>query len=240
MGSLYSKIEGKILEKFKVKITSIRIYKKRIIDLINTHCRNLEKHNFIQAFISLIEISQKCIDDNLLFIYPEPSILRFFTDLLGTLDINLTKFAEKLISFIKYLDLNIVFDDEDLSFLSHVYKREDGAIDVELLQFKQKINYQNIDKISKELKIKSLYYLNLSHLTRFLLDLIEHEIPIAKEELKLIFQKLLYGMRSVQREWDITPKPKFYYVIVRWILRLMGFNLNLRKLSHWNIPEFFI
>ena len=240
MGALYSKIENKVLEKFKVKITSIRIYKKRLIDLINTHCRNLEKNNFVQALISLIEISQKSIDDNLLIIYPEPSIFRFFKELFGILDINLSKLVEELIGFIKDLDLNIIFDDEDLSFLSHVYKREDGGINLELLQFKDKINYQNISKVRKELKAKSLCYLNLNHLTRFLLDIIEHTIPITKEEFKLSIQKLLYGMRSIQREWDITPKPKSYYVIVRWILRLMGFNLNLRKLSHWNIPEFFI
>ena len=240
MGALYSKIESIVLDKFKIKITSVRIYKKRVIDLINTHCSNLETYDFLQAFLSLIEISQKCMDDKLLLIYPEPKLFQFMNGFFDIFDINLSKLIDKMTGLIKELDLNIIFDDEDLSFISHIYKKENGAIDVELLQFKENITYQNIDKVYEELRTKNLYYLNLSHLTQFFLDLIEHEIPLTKEEFKLLIQKLLYGIRSIQKEWDIVPKPKFYYTIIRWILRLMGFNLNLRKLSHWNIPEFFI
>lgn len=240
MAALYSKIESKILEKVNIKITSLRIHKKRLIDLISTHCRNLEKYSFLQAFISLIEIFQKCMEDNLLIIYPKSSIFQFVNDFFKILDINLSKLAKELIDLIKELNLFIIFNDEDFSFLSHIYKKEDGAIDVELLQFKDEINYQNIDKVSKELKTTGLRYLNLNHLTQFILDLVEYEIPVAKEEFKLIIQELIYGMRSIQLEWDISPKPVLYNVLLRWILRLMGYNLNLRKISHWNIPDFFI
>jgi hypothetical protein len=34
------------------------------------------------------------------------------------------------------------------------------------------------------------------------------------------------------------PKPKTFNVLIRFVIRLLGIDLNLKKLSHWAIPEY--
>ena len=239
ISSLYHKIERTIFEKTHIKITSLRVHKKRFVDLINTHNLNLHRYDFSQALTSIINIVQKAIDDNLLIIYPNPLVFKFINQLFKILAINLSKITEEVANLIKRMDLALLFAEKDMSFLSHIYKKKDGAINVELLDISKEVNYINSDELSKSFKYDTIAYLNLKSVVNFFLDIIEYEIPIGKKELKLIVQKLLYGIRSIELEWNISPKPNIYNVFQRWLLRLIGFNLNLRKLSHWNIPEFF-
>ena len=232
ISSLYHKIERTIFEKTNIKITSLRVHKKRFVDLINTHNLNLHRYDFSQALTSIINIVQKAIDDNLLIIYPNPLVFKFINQLFKILAINLSKMTEEVANLIKRMDLALIFAEKDMSFLSHIYKKKDGAINVELLDISKEVNYINSDELSKSFKYDTIAYLNLKSVVNFFLDIIEYEIPIGKKELKLIVQKLLYGIRSIELEWSISPKPKLYNVLKRWLLRLMGFNLNLRKLSH--------
>ncbi len=239
ISSLYHEIEKKVFEETSIKITSLRILKKRLVDLINTHNSNLQGYDLTQTLSSIINLNQKAIDDDLLIIYPKPLGFHFIALLFTILDINLSKMVEDLADLIEGIDLAVIFANQDLSFLSHIYKKKDGTINLELRDVSKELNYRDNNELSKNFNYKNVVYLNLSSLVTFFLDLFEYDIPIAKEELKLIVQKLLYGMRSIELEWNISPKPKLYNVLQRWILRIMGFNLNLRKLSHWNIPEFF-
>ena len=64
------------------------------------------------------------------------------------------------------------------------------------------------------------------------------EVPPSKEKVRLIFQKLLYGIRSYDLYWNMVPKPIISNTLVRFLIRLFGINLNLKKLSHWAIPDF--
>ena len=240
ISSLFHKIERQIAAETNIKITSLRIHKKRFIDLINTHNSSLQRYNFIQTLTSIINIIQKAIHDDLLIIYPNPLVFRFITRLIAISSIDLSKLMEEIVNLVKDMDLALVFADKDLSLLSHIYKEQDGAIKVEFLDIMKEVNFRDNNEISKNFKYETVAFLNLLSLVNFFLDLIEHDIPIPKEELKLILQKLLYAMRSIELEWKIFPKPKLYNVLQRWILRLMGFNVNLRKISHWNIPDFFM
>jgi hypothetical protein len=65
----------------------------------------------------------------------------------------------------------------------------------------------------------------------------ELDIPIDQERFKLLLQKFLYGFRSFENKWYMIPRPKIYNNLNRFIVRLLGFNINLKKLSHWAIPE---
>ena len=239
ISSLFHDIERTILAKTNIKISSLRIHKKRFIDLLTTHNTNLQKYDFSQTLTSLFNIIQKAIDDDLLLIYPNPLVFQFISRLFTILGMSLSRITEEVIHLVKKMDLALILANNDLSFLSRVYKKRDGSFSVEFLDIDKEVKYQDNNEISKNFKYKTVVYLNLSSVIQFLLDFIELDIPIAKEELKLIFQKLLYGMRSIEFEWKIFPKSKLYNIFQRWILRLMGFNLNLQKLSHWNIPEFF-
>jgi len=79
--------------------------------------------------------------------------------------------------------------------------------------------------------------LNQDHLISFFLDLFDLEIPIKKENFKLILQKFIYGIRSFEIHWNIVPRPRIYNTLIRFLVRLLGININLKKLSHWAIPD---
>ncbi|MCK4285737.1 MAG: hypothetical protein KAX18_06025, partial [Candidatus Lokiarchaeota archaeon] len=59
-----------------------------------------------------------------------------------------------------------------------------------------------------------------------------------EENLSLLLQKILFGFRSFENHWHLRPRPIVYKNLLRFLVRLIGFNLNLRKISHWAIPEF--
>ena len=63
-------------------------------------------------------------------------------------------------------------------------------------------------------------------------------MPPNKEKLKILFQKLLYGIRSYDSNWSMYPKPRLNNFLLRFLIRLLGVNFNLKKLSHWAIPDF--
>ena len=74
---------------------------------------------------------------------------------------------------------------------------------------------------------------NISLLT----EISDQSANIKKENALLIVQKLLFGYRSFEKHWFLKPKPVIYDNLLRFLTRLFGFNVNLRKLSHWAIPE---
>jgi hypothetical protein len=80
--------------------------------------------------------------------------------------------------------------------------------------------------------------LKLDSLTNFILEISELQIPINKEKLKLLFQKGLYAFTNQGTYWNINPRPKIYSTLVRFLTRFLGFNLNLKKISYWAIPEY--
>ncbi|MBY8987345.1 MAG: hypothetical protein KGD61_02735, partial [Candidatus Lokiarchaeota archaeon] len=38
--------------------------------------------------------------------------------------------------------------------------------------------------------------------------------------------------------WNMFPKPKINNILLRFLIRLFGININIKKLSHWAIPDF--
>ncbi|MFX0148690.1 MAG: hypothetical protein ACFE8E_13210, partial [Candidatus Hodarchaeota archaeon] len=61
--------------------------------------------------------------------------------------------------------------------------------------------------------------------------------PIKKENMKLILQKFIFGIRSYEIHWNLLPRPKIYNILIRFLIRLLGININFKKLSHWAIPD---
>jgi len=87
-------------------------------------------------------------------------------------------------------------------------------------------------------KLESVISLDLNTVISFLSEIFEQKVPIETNQMKLLLQKFLFGLRSFDTHWKMYPLPKIFNVLIRYILRLFGFNINLRKLSHWNLPEF--
>jgi len=92
--------------------------------------------------------------------------------------------------------------------------------------------------IQSDFNVDKILNLNQNPFLIFLSELFESEIPPNKEKLKFLFQKVLYGIRSYDLNWRMFPKPKINNILFRFLIRLFGININLKKLSHWAIPDF--
>ena len=94
-----------------------------------------------------------------------------------------------------------------------------------------------LNLIQEKLNTENIYCIDQNIIISLLSDLIELTIPLKKENLKFLMQKILFGYRSFEKHWDMRPRPVVYNTLVRFILRFFSLNLNLRKLSHWAIPD---
>jgi hypothetical protein len=129
-------------------------------------------------------------------------------------------------------------------------KKEDiGApnseLDIKLFLLESnKYNLKNINQVAdfkllqSDFNVDNVVTINQNPLLLFCSELFEAKIPPDKEKLKLLLQKVLYGIRSYDLNWSTFPKPKINNFLLRFLIRLFGINLNLKKLSHWAISEF--
>jgi len=249
LDDIFSKVQSALLKEKNIQISSIRIFKKEAIDLINTHCEKIEEVSLYEFLNRIMNLIHKILEKDLFLIYPEPIIFHFLKSVVKLLNkiqlSNLFKFIEeilpefnisllidgnttKLIALLQKKFLNSGKSDLTLKFLSP----EELGINLNDSDIKN-----NLSIIQEKLKTEKVYYLNQNDIISFISDLFELLIPITKENLKFLFQKALFGYRSFEKHWDMVPRPTIYNNLVRFLIRLIGFNLNLKKISHWAIPE---
>ncbi|MBA7672225.1 hypothetical protein ES703_80400 [subsurface metagenome] len=86
LDALFNRIQSIIQKDHGIKISCIRLIKKRAIDLMNSHCERLTKSTYYEFIQSLLDIIQILLEHELIFIYPEPNILRFLKSSVTLLD----------------------------------------------------------------------------------------------------------------------------------------------------------
>ncbi|MFX0179325.1 MAG: hypothetical protein ACFE78_03995 [Candidatus Hodarchaeota archaeon] len=251
MNQLFNMIQSQITEKKRVKINSIRIFTRRGIDLIKTYCDNLEGYSINEFIYRFVDLIQKLINENLIYILPEPNIYRFLKDFFKILDnLKLSKLFRIIENLISNFAAVFVFYSRRLNIITEISKRNsklnESKISINLrttkdleLELKQDLSNNSLLLIQKKLNSKSVVSLNQDLLISFFLDLFDLEIPIKKENFKLILQKFIYGIRSFEIHWNIVPRPRIYNALIRFLVRFLGININFKKLSHWTIPDMF-
>jgi hypothetical protein len=246
---IFNKVQNKILKEKKIRISSIRIFKKEALKLINNHSKEITKISLYEFFNSFFSLIQKLIQKELILIYPEPIPIIFLRKSLN------------LLNKIPFRSLFQLFDDILPEFRISLFLRGNITNLVVLLQKKisksgisdltikllsledLEIDYNNntLDQIlitiQQKLKTEKIYFFNQKDLISFLSDVFELKILFKKDNLKLLLQKALYGYRSFEKHWNVVPKSPIYKTLVRFFIRILGFNLNLRKFSHWAVPE---
>ncbi len=249
LDDIFNKIQAQILKEKGIRISSIRLFKKEAIELINKHCVKIEEisiYEFLERFMDLI---QKLFEQDLFLIYPEPIVSEFLKNgikLLSQIQLkNVIKFIEEILPEFNtslLINGNII---KIVIFLQHINLKS-GKTELRLKFFTPdelgiKINDLNIVDslcvIQNKLKTENAYYLNQNDIISFISDFFELAIPLKKENLKLLIQKALFGYRSFEKHWNMVPRPKIYNTLIRFLIRLFGLNINLRKLSHWAIPD---
>ena len=247
----FNRIQTTLISKTGIGISSVRIFKEGAIDIINNYCQNIEKVSFFEFLNKFFDSFQELFEKRLFYIYPKPNIYKFFEEgikLLNKIKITTilqiineiflefnTAFVLKsekfslILNFIKEQPKN---NDSEITF--NIYTFEDLAININKLSIEESLHI-----IQRKLNTNNVYFLSQNSLLNLLSAFFELDIPIEQDRFKLLLQKLLFGFRSFENTWYMIPRPKVYNSLNRFLVRLLGFNINFKKLSHWAIPDLF-
>jgi hypothetical protein len=233
-----------------IRIASIRFFRRRTIDLINRYYEEMEKYSNLEYLQHLIDLIQKLIKENLIVIYPEPNLVQFLKNIFLLIgDLKFSNFFNLFFEILPNFNQTIVFHSNNLIFTLNTQKiaRKQNKPEL-LLTLKRSdnenfpmdfdLNKEELSQIRKVFKSDNVLSLRFEPLINYMLELSELRIPLEKKRIELLLQKLLYAVKSLGIHWNIIPRPKIYNTIFRFLIRLIGFNLNPMKISYWAIPGF--
>ncbi len=249
LDNFFNKLQTKLMKEIGIRISSIRIFKKEAINLINKHCediRNISLKEFLTRILGLFQI---IFERNLFLIYPEPMFLDFFKGIVDLFDnIQLKGVFNFLETLLPKFKISVLIGSGKLFMIFMLQKKvlKSGKSELILKIFTPRelnvdlteIEMKNILNLVKEkLNVERSYYLPLRDLIFLISNASELLVPLKDDNLELLFQKLLFGYRSFEKHWNLVPHPIIYNNLIRFAIRLLGFNINLRKISHWAIPR---
>ncbi|GAG36807.1 unnamed protein product, partial [marine sediment metagenome] len=238
---IFNKFQSIILKKHGVKINSIRIIKKRGLDLFNGHYEKISNSTNSDIFRNFLDLMQISLSGNLIAMYPEPNIFKFLRNSLSLLEgVRLSSIFAFIEELIPPFNVLVAAVSNQLSFGINLKKIEtnkiNSDIEVKLLPIEREdydINsyglLTNIKIAQQTFMVENVYNINFNVILEFLSELFENEIPFNKEILRLFFQKFLYGIRAYDLHWSMYPKPKTFSPLIRFLIRLLGIDLNLQK-----------
>ncbi|TFG25592.1 MAG: hypothetical protein EU529_00845 [Promethearchaeota archaeon] len=246
LNDFFNIAQSVLMKKNNIRFSSLRIFKNKALEYINNFCIGLEDRNFHEFIQTFLELIHKIFEQNIFYIYPEPNIYKFLKKLIlflnGVKLNNVFKFlVEKLAAF----NVSIILNSEKLILILKFQKINSGS-DLTFQLYTPRNLGINIDGISKKrlmnlikfkLKAEKVYFFNQNHVISLLSSIFELEFPLKIENLIFILQKVLFGFRSFENHWYMVPRPKIYNPLRRFLIRLFGITLNLKKISHWAIPE---
>jgi hypothetical protein len=246
----YGRILDGIVKKKGIRVSSIRIFKEKAIEYINEYCVDIEDSPFDILLSEGFDLIQKLLEQDLFIVYPEPNIFRYLKELI--IFLNGRRLSSLFRLFYKLLpEFNIafIFDSGDLIVILHLQKLKVSYSETPYLRLKLMIpeelginnditdKYKFLRLIQQHLQTDNAYFLNQFDVISLLTEIINSPVKLKGENLSLLFQMILFGLRSFEDHWYLSPKPLIYNNLVRFVIRLFGFNLNLRKISHWAIPD---
>ena len=250
INKIFNKFQSSILKNHGVKVNSIRIIKKRGLDLINSHSGKISNSTHSDMFRSFLDLLQISLDGNLIAMYPEPYILQFLRNNIRLLEgIRLSSIFAFIEDLIPSFNVLVAMASNQLSFGINLKKIASSKINSDVEVKIYPIEREDYDlnsyglltdiKIAQQtFMVDNVFNINLNVILNFLSELFENEIPLDKEILRLFFQKFLFGIRGYDLHWSMYPKPKIFSTLIRFLIRLLGIDLNLKKLSHWAIPDY--
>ena len=251
INKFYSRIIDSIVKKKGIRVSSIRIFKEKAIDYINQYCVDIEDSPFALLLSEGFDLIQNLFEQELLVVYPEPHLFRYLKELIAFLNgRRLSTIFRLTYALLPEFNLAFVFGTEGLTVILHLQKLIVSKSETPYLRLKLMvpdelgISNEISDKneilrlVQQHLQIDKAYYLNQNDMISLLTEVINLPIKLKEENLSLFIQKILFGFRSFENHWHLKPRPKIYNNLLRFLVRLFGFNLNLRKISHWAVPEF--
>ncbi|MEJ2278340.1 MAG: hypothetical protein P8Y70_11425 [Candidatus Lokiarchaeota archaeon] len=201
---------------------------------------------------ALLKVLKTILFEDLIILYPESLIVDFTRNLLKlTENFSIKKILLFIFKILPSFDYSLIIQSNEFNLIAQISKLRDkhkkSKFNLKFHSLKDldlkngdKMTDVLIKKVYELLNIEKVIVINLKDLNKFISNLIELNFPLDQSEIELLFQILLFLYRKYNISWDQYPKPKIYHPMVQLLFRLFGFNLNLRKISHWAIPKFFL
>jgi hypothetical protein len=248
--SSFDKIQAFLMEKYDLRIANLRLFKEETFSILNDYLNDINEVSLDEFIIKFFSTFGRILRDDLFEIYPKPNAYLFLEDLLEFFgDFNLEGALRKFFDLLPEFNIAVYLNSKRFPLILKITNLK-GSMDysnikLEIFHPKQLAilhkEYKKQDlmeEIKEKLNVENVYYLNQEDVVEILNDLFEKNIPIEEEALKLLFQKIVFAFRSFEIKWFKEPRPLPYNVIIRFLLRLISFNYNLKKVSHWEIPNF--
>jgi hypothetical protein len=247
----YSRILDGMVKKKRIRVSSIRIFKEKAINLINQYCVDIEDTPFNLLLLKGFDLIQELLEQELFIIFPEPNLFKYLKELIAFLSgRQLSSIFRLFYTLLPEFNIAFILAAQSLTLILHLQKLELTKSQTPYLRLKlmipdeieisQDISDKNeiIQLVQDHLQTDKTYYLNQTDLISLFTEVLNLPVELKVENLSFLFQKIIFGIRSFETHWHLRPKPLIYNTLARFLLRLFGFNLNLRKLSHWAIPDF--
>jgi hypothetical protein len=246
---IFDKAQKALLKEKHIQISSIRIFRKEAITLINEHCKNIEDLSINEFFHQSLDLLQNIFEKDLIFIYPEPIVINFIRNFLSLLNqVRFNSIFEFIEEGVPEFNISIIIEGKTTKIIALVQNtiQKNKRSNLKLNFFTPTelgINAGDSDiksilnLIQDKIHSEKVYFFKENDILTYISDIFELLFPLKKDNLSFLFQKALFGYRSFETHWDMVPKPKIYKILIRFLIRLLGFNLNLKKISHWAIPE---
>ena len=245
----YTKLQLNLNEKENTRVGTIRVFKSQAFDLIDQLCDSIEELPFEEFPPKLIHLIQELFEKELLFIFPEPNIYLLLKNGIKLLNgIKFVNIYNFIYDSLPAFNISVVINIDDILLILKVQKQinQVGASNLIFkIYYSEDLNIkydvQNINEVVANVRARlfsdNTYLVNINQIITLMSDLFEIDIPPEKDKVLLFLQKTLYGYRSFDTHWRMYPRPKVYHNGIRLLLRLIGINLNLKKISHWAIPD---
>ncbi|MFX1277629.1 MAG: hypothetical protein ACFFAT_21630 [Promethearchaeota archaeon] len=140
----FNKLQLRLVERKKVRISSIRIFKKKCIDLINDSCKNFDSITLNDGLKIFFNFIQDIYEQNLFYMHPNPTINYFIKDLLKFLNgIKLSKIIEIILEILPDSKISLLFKPIDSFFTLDLIKQSNSSINNNIT-----INIRTLDELA--------------------------------------------------------------------------------------------
>jgi len=192
LDNFFNTLQTKLMKEIGIRISTIRIFKKEAIDLINKHCENIRNISLFDFLARILDFSQIILKEKLFLIYPEPIFLDFLKgiiELLGNMQTkNVFNFIETLLPEFK---ISFLIGSDEFSMIFLLQKKvlkygktelilkifTPSEINVDLTDFEMK---NKLNLIKEKLNVEGSYYLHLQNLIQVISNVSELLIPLKK------------------------------------------------------------
>jgi hypothetical protein len=199
--TLFEKIRAIVMEESSLSISSMRIFKKLSIDLMNRLHETINKLSLEDYLKELIKFIEKVLQETLISFYPEPKSVRFISQALRFFDnFDLISIWDIFHKFIPNIKNVLLFKYKDLYFSLSINRtlREDKTPSLELkINEEKNLNFKQFYRTYLETQLKKVYErennsnvlsIDLEILIDFVFDLFNYDLPIEKVDFILILQ----------------------------------------------------